>query len=611
MALTCVFPGQGSQYKGMGDGLFQRFPGITDQANEVLGYSVENLCLKDPDKKLSFTQYTQPALYTVNALQYFSFLEDTGLAPSYVAGHSLGEFNALLAAGAYDFSTGLKLVKKRGELMSAASQGAMAAVLGIAIERVRELINEAGLEQLQIANINSPTQTIISGKLESVERAADIFTPLGVKFVRLNVSAAFHSVLMKDAKRIFMEFIKEKSFKDLQLDVISNLTARPYPQKDYQNLIIDQITGTVNWYESISWLQRDEEMRFIEVGPGQVLTKLLREIRKAPFHITENDGEVYKAKHFKPNKKDTNLVFIYGTAYSLYADLAKDLILKRTRFYEAIKICSDQFKNILGFSVADVLINSKHETLVKDIEKLLPISFSVQYALSLELRDRGYSPSKIIASDFVGECVGAVVSGMMALPMAIKLITEHVNQDTAASDRVNVVLINTPIKKYEKEIGEGFESRLRNNLSNDWIVVETKNSSLQKLKTSLASKNITYRILGISSGITEVTSNSVLKTKEINVSSPGIDFYSCSIKSKLDFPTVDHFKSILSECANFDAVISDLYSNASAEFIDLSTDAFFYAVLNRAYGKSNRHLCAFDRFSKDVNFTTNLEPSAA
>jgi malonyl CoA-acyl carrier protein transacylase len=126
-----IFPGQGSQAKGMGKELFSQFPEITAKADEILGYSITTLCVEDPDQRLNQTQYTQPALYTVNALFYFNKLRQIGTPPSFVAGHSLGEYNALLAADVFDFGTGLKLVKKRGELMSQASGGAMAAVIGL------------------------------------------------------------------------------------------------------------------------------------------------------------------------------------------------------------------------------------------------------------------------------------------------------------------------------------------------------------------------------------------------------------------------------------------------------------------------------------------------
>lgn len=160
---TWVFPGQGSQYPGMGKGLFDELKELVSQADGVLGYSIAELCLLDPNGKLKQTEYTQPAIYTVNALHYFKRLMETGKQPDFVAGHSLGEYNALLAAGAFDFATGLQLVQRRARLMSKASGGAMAAILQIPAEEIAEMLAKAGLVGIDIANYNTPSQTVISG----------------------------------------------------------------------------------------------------------------------------------------------------------------------------------------------------------------------------------------------------------------------------------------------------------------------------------------------------------------------------------------------------------------------------------------------------------------
>ena len=164
---TYMFPGQGSQARGMGGSLFDEFPELTDKADKILGYSIKELCLEDPRKELKNTQFTQPALYVVNALSYYKRIQETGETPDYVAGHSLGEFNALLAAECFDFETGLKLVKKRGELMSQATDGAMAAILNANREQVETLLKENGFKNVDIANYNAPLQIVISGPTRS------------------------------------------------------------------------------------------------------------------------------------------------------------------------------------------------------------------------------------------------------------------------------------------------------------------------------------------------------------------------------------------------------------------------------------------------------------
>ncbi|MDI1351801.1 MAG: acyltransferase domain-containing protein, partial [bacterium] len=189
-----LFPGQGSQCRGMGKELFALFPDYTAQANELLGYSIEALCVEDAQQQLNKTEYTQPALYIVNALTYLSLIKETNQKPDYVAGHSLGEYNALFAAEAFDFITGLTLVQKRGELMSKAKGGAMAAVLGLSFAQLTHILEEHQLTTITVANYNSYQQLVISGPKITMEQVGSLLTSLkDVTFIPLSVSGAFHS----------------------------------------------------------------------------------------------------------------------------------------------------------------------------------------------------------------------------------------------------------------------------------------------------------------------------------------------------------------------------------------------------------------------------------
>ena len=198
-----MFPGQGSQYKGMGKDLFSKYRSETELASQLLGYDIEELCVEDPNRQLVKTQFTQPALYVVN---YFNYKE-TKQTPDFFIGHSLGEYNALLAAGAFDFETGLKLVQKRGELMAAASGGSMAAVLGIDIDQLKQKLVEGNYSDLDIANYNTPTQTVLSGPALSINAVVKDFTAEGIKIVPLFVSAPFHSRYMEPAAKEFSLFL--------------------------------------------------------------------------------------------------------------------------------------------------------------------------------------------------------------------------------------------------------------------------------------------------------------------------------------------------------------------------------------------------------------------
>lgn len=306
---TFVFPGQGSQQKGMGGNLFQEFKELTGIADGVLGYSIEKLCLEDPEQQLGKTHYTQPALFTVNAFAYLRAVH-AGKKPDYLAGHSLGEYNALFAAGAFDFETGLKLVQKRGALMSQASGGGMAAVIGLSAERVEDVITQNNLKTIGIANYNSPSQIVISGPRADLEQVNAFFESAGGRYIPLNVSGAFHSRHMHDAKIEFEKYIDGFAFSPLVIPVISNVSARPYKPEDVKQNLADQITHSVKWTESIRYLMGRGEMEFEEVGPGNVLTKLIQTIKKeaTPLNVSEEKNRMAEEEQKeKPGpREDTN-----------------------------------------------------------------------------------------------------------------------------------------------------------------------------------------------------------------------------------------------------------------------------------------------------------------
>jgi trans-AT polyketide synthase/acyltransferase/oxidoreductase domain-containing protein len=276
-----VFPGQGSQKKGMGEGLFDLFPGLTHSANRILGYSIEELCLYDPQRNLNKTQFTQPALYVVNALSYLKLLKESNSVPDFVAGHSLGEFNALLAAGAFDFEMGLKLVKKRGELMASMKEGGMAAVKGLTQDEIQQVIQRHHLEELDLANFNTPNQIVLSGPRDLIARSGPYFEAAGATlYFPLNVNGAFHSRYMKPAKEEFESFLDQFSFSPLKIPVISNVEASFYSHDRIKPLLAQQLVSPVRWTETITFLLEKGVASFKEVGPGDVLTKLIFRVQQ-------------------------------------------------------------------------------------------------------------------------------------------------------------------------------------------------------------------------------------------------------------------------------------------------------------------------------------------
>lgn len=278
---TYVFPGQGAQVRGMGKALFAEFPDLVQSANNILNYSIETLCIEDPNEQLNKTNYTQPALYVVNALSYKKKLQDTGKTPDYVSGHSLGEYNALLAAGVFDFTTGLQLVKKRGDLMSQATGGGMAAIVGLKGDEVQAILEENNLNHITIANYNSCKQIVISGLIDAVRAAEPIFLKAGATlFIPLKVSGAFHSPYMSEAQQEFADFLNTFTFTPPTIPVIANINAKPYEANQLYANLAKHIVSPVLWTQSIEYLINQGETVFEEIGPGKVLSGLISRIQK-------------------------------------------------------------------------------------------------------------------------------------------------------------------------------------------------------------------------------------------------------------------------------------------------------------------------------------------
>jgi malonyl CoA-acyl carrier protein transacylase len=298
-----LFPGQGSQSKGMGKALFDEFKELTEKANKILGYSIKELCLENPRKELDQTQFTQPALYVVNAFSYLSKMKSSLQQPDFVAGHSLGEFNALLAAGCYDFEAGLKLVKKRGELMSQATEGAMAAILNATQKEIETILAENDLNDIELANFNTFSQIVVSGPKDQIKKAESFFQEKEMRYILLNTSGAFHSKFMMQAGKKFERYLRKFEFSDPTIPVISNFTAKPYKKGELVKNLSMQLINPVRWTDSIQYLIKKGDIDFEEIGNGNVLTKLIRKIKEeySDYEQTYSRKDTSKSKNDAKN----------------------------------------------------------------------------------------------------------------------------------------------------------------------------------------------------------------------------------------------------------------------------------------------------------------------
>jgi [acyl-carrier-protein] S-malonyltransferase len=307
--IAFVFPGQGSQYVGMGKQLYESFPAarqVFDRADDVLGFSLSNLCFEGPAEELDDTINAQPAILTVSIAcleslkQYCQNAVGQAIVPMLMAGHSLGEFTALVAAGVLDFDDGLQLVRERGRLMKENSQyapGGMAAIIGLDQETLQQVCLDAqSVGIVTLANDNSPGQTVLSGELAALQHAMELAKARGARIVQqLAISVASHSPLMQQASQSFGETVKKFYLNPPEVPLLSNITAQAMTSvEELREEMIEQLTRPVQWTRSVQTAISSGVDTFVELGPNQVLSGLIRRISRNVESISLNDMAIVK-----------------------------------------------------------------------------------------------------------------------------------------------------------------------------------------------------------------------------------------------------------------------------------------------------------------------------
>ena len=299
MSLAYIFPGQGSQSPGMGKNLAENFAvarQVFEEADEAVGFSISKMCFEGSAEELQLTENTQPAILTVSVAAWRVMRSEGFVSPSFVAGHSLGEYSANVAAGALSLTDAVRAVRKRGKYMQEAvpvGTGAMAAVMGATVEDIERICREAADDQIcSPANINSANQVVIAGHTEAVERATQLLQGVAKRVVKLNVSAPFHCALMMRAQDRLKTDLESLWFSDPEVPVIANVSATPISTGiEAREALIKQVSSPVRWLESIQFLMSAGINTAVEIGPGKVLCGLMRQISREVKCLNVEDAD--------------------------------------------------------------------------------------------------------------------------------------------------------------------------------------------------------------------------------------------------------------------------------------------------------------------------------
>lgn len=302
--LAYIFPGQASQYAGMGKDLADNYAAarqVFEEADAALGFSISEMCFNGSAEELQLTENTQPAILTVSVAALRAMQREGLPKPDYVAGHSLGEYSALVAAGALSLSDAVRTVRARGRYMQeavAVGSGAMAAVMGADLGTLMEICNEAQQGDVCTpANINSANQIVIAGHADAVDRAIELLKERGIKrAIKLKVSAPFHCALMNPAQERLAEDLEQLEAHDLEMPLVTNVDAAAITSgSEARDALVRQVSSPVRWLESIERLLQEGVETFVEVGPGKVLSGLVRQIRREARCLNVEDSASLKA----------------------------------------------------------------------------------------------------------------------------------------------------------------------------------------------------------------------------------------------------------------------------------------------------------------------------
>lgn len=597
-----VFPGQGSQFKGMGAGLFERYPKLVAQADAIVGCSLRELCLEDPRRLLAQTQYTQPALFVVSALTLLQRREREGTDGVGYAGHSLGEFNALFAAGAFDFETGVALVARRGQLMAQAPRGAMAAVIGLGEARVRALLAGSPYAGIDVANVNSALQAVISGPVDEIEACEPLFVAAGARYVRINVSAAFHSRYMQPVEEAFAAHVAGIDFRPLQAEVISNVTAQPYPATNYTPLLVHQITRPVRWYESMSRLLARHEVQLEEIGPGDVLTHLQFKIAQAPMPLPAPTP----AAGARPRT-----VFMYSGQGSQYYGMGRELYEHEPAFRDAMDDCAARVRALNGRDIVAELYDParRHDDL-DDLSLSHPALFSIGHALTQLLAQRGVQPDAVLGYS-LGEYVAAVVAGVLSLDDALAAVVTQARLVGELAGGGGMLSVLAPASHVARHPALYAGTTLASDNFEQNFVVSGGKPALAALKRQLDEAGIVSVVLPVahafhSEAMTPIRAPFAAFAQGLRFGPARLPFYSAACGGLAGPIDAQHYWRVAREPANFRQTVDAVLADGPCRFVDLGPSGTLATFIKHGYGGRVVQAPAINQFGRNLQSLARL-----
>jgi acyl transferase domain-containing protein len=498
----------------------------------------------------------------------------------------------------------MALVTKRGELMSKAPHGAMAAVIGLDAGRVHDVLAASGLDTVDVANINSGSQIVVSGLHADIERSEAAFVAAGARHVRLNVSAAFHSRYMREVEADFASFVEglvaEGRLRPLVADVVSNRTARPHARDAYLPQLIEQISHPVRWYESISWLLAQGATVCEEVGPGDVLGGLFAKIRKDPMPIAHEDASMPAPAPAKPRT-----VFMYSGQGVQYYGMGRELYAQHPVFREAMDGCNAIYREMTGRDMVDELYDDRMKWReMTDIMLSHPALYSVGYGLTRTMQAEGIEPDCVLGYS-LGEYMASVAAGVLAHEDAMRIVVRQAMLLKSAAAAGGMLSVIAPVEHFEQrpELYRGTVLGSVNYGGN--FVVSGDGAALDAVAAALKEAAIVSVRLPLEypfhSPLMAPMEPAFLALFEgVAIGAPRLPIYSSMTASSLHRVDAGHYWDVGFKQVDFRAAVAAVVAQGPCRFVDIGPSGTLSSFIKYGFGDRLQHVATINQFGRNA-----------